>query len=158
MSPVTISPAAFSLAAAHGLTDRVAATWSPDLPRDPRVMVPVEVEALVLRKGGGAWAETRMQSPPASPDGSDDADDDAVLHSTLLAPPFAELSADDVKARRAPGAYLHWALPAALTRGVQSADAAPATPPMPPPPPPAPPPRLPRRLPPRSSPPSPTAG
>jgi hypothetical protein len=65
VSRTVISPAAFSLAAAHGLTDRVAATWSPDLPRDPRVMVPVEVEALVLRQAGGAWAETKMKNPPA---------------------------------------------------------------------------------------------
>jgi hypothetical protein len=44
-----------------------------------------------------------------------------VLHKTLLPDPFTDLSADDVKARRAPGAYLHWALPDALTRGAQSA-------------------------------------
>ena len=56
MSPVNpvanISPASFSVAAAHGITAQVAATWSPDLPRDPRVMVPVEVEALVIRQAG----------------------------------------------------------------------------------------------------------
>ena len=109
------TPATFTIAAAHGITERVAKTWFPQLPRDPRVMVPIEVEALVIRQPGGAWAETQMKAPPQNGNG-------AVKHKTLLPDAFSELSADDVKSRRAPGAYLHWALPDALTRGSQSDD------------------------------------
>jgi hypothetical protein len=96
-----------ALTAAHGITDRLASTWSPQLPRDPRVLVPILVEAMVLRQAGGTWAATKMQPPPSA--------GDPVAAPSLLPKPF-DLSPD----QRPAGVYLHWALPDALTRGAQA--------------------------------------
>jgi hypothetical protein len=104
----TASTIDVALAAAHGITERVISTWSPDLPRDPRVLVPIQVDALVVRREGGEWALTEMQRPPSSVD--------SVSAGSLLPDPF--------KARpkgRNPGVYLHWSLPDALTSGTQAA-------------------------------------
>ena len=103
----TFSNAQITLAAAHGITDRLVSTWFPSLPRDPRVLVPILVEALVVRQGGGTWAETEMKP---SPDAGD-----AVSAGTLLPDPFSQRPEG-----RAPGVYLHWSLPDALTHGTQS--------------------------------------
>ena len=43
--------AAFSAAAAYGITQRVVNTWNPHLQRTPRVLVPVQVDALVSGRG-----------------------------------------------------------------------------------------------------------
>jgi hypothetical protein len=97
----------FSLAVAHGVTQRVVDTWFEFLPRTPRVMVPIHVEALIVRQAGAQWAKCGM-TPPA--------DDAAPVEvSTLLPPPFTDLDAPRPK-----GAYLHWALPDALCRGTQT--------------------------------------
>src|SRR5262249_40176676 len=97
------------LTAAHDLSPRAVVTWSPLVVRTPRVMVPVQLDALVVRPGETrTLAALRMAAPPTGPDR--DARD-------LATPPFRDLPAD----RRGPGAYLHWALPDALTRGTQSA-------------------------------------
>jgi hypothetical protein len=109
MSP--LSNLNIALAAAHGITERVISTWYPGLPRDPRVLVPILVEALVVRQGGGQWAATAMKPSPAS--------GDAVPASSLLPDPFS-LRTD----ARPPGIYLHWSLPDALTHGTQSSSAA----------------------------------
>lgn len=95
-----------TLAAAHGITDRLIATWNPELPRDPRVLVPIMVEALVVRHEGAQWADTRMKQTPDS--------GDPVAAESLLPKPFA-LSTEP----RAKGVYLHWSLPDALTHGTQ---------------------------------------
>src|SRR5271157_4042021 len=95
----------FALAAAHGITARTAATWYPFLPRTPRVLVPINLEALVVRQVGGAWAKTGMAPVPANAP-------EPIEIKTLLPPPFQNLDA-----ARPRGAYLHWALPDALTRG-----------------------------------------
>ncbi len=102
-----VSKELFGMAAAHGLTEAVVGTWHEALSRSPRVMVPVQVDALPVREEGGTWGDCRM-TPPV--DGTD-----AQGHE-LLAKPFAELATP-----RAKGVYLHWALPDALTRGVVSA-------------------------------------
>lgn len=99
----------FAAAISHGLDPNVAATWHPDLPRSARVLVPIQLDALVVRSVGGAWADCRMRTPdPANPL--------PVDSSTLLPEPFAELPQP-----RPRGVHLHWALPDALTRGVGSA-------------------------------------
>jgi hypothetical protein len=98
-----------ALAAAHGITQRVISTWNPDLSRDPRVLVPILVEALVVRQEGGQWAETLMKRTPDS--------GDAVGAGDLLPQPFSLSSA-----ARPKGVYLHWALPDALTKGTQNPD------------------------------------
>ncbi|MGZ8751172.1 MAG: hypothetical protein ACXWYP_09890, partial [Pseudonocardia sp.] len=43
----------FSAAARSGRSAAAAKTWSPVLPRDPRLLVPVDVEALVVPPGAG---------------------------------------------------------------------------------------------------------
>ena len=82
------------------------ATWHPELSRDPRVLVPIQVEALVVRQQSGQWAETKMKPTPA--DGSVDA-------ASLLPKPFAV--SDEVRPK---GIYLHWNLPDALMHGTQN--------------------------------------
>ncbi|WP_426595714.1 hypothetical protein ACPPVS_08900 [Cellulomonas sp. McL0617] len=89
-------------AIAHGITPRAVATWNPALARTPRVMVPIQLDVLLVREEGGTWAKTAMTVP--DPGSAPDAH-------TLLPDPFAE------RDPRKPGAYLHWALPDALTRG-----------------------------------------
>ncbi len=97
---------AISIAAAHGITERTIATWNPRLPRTPRVMVPIEVDALVVRPNQPAavWADCTYRVPAPNAPISSRRDN--------LPPPFQNLAAP-----RPPGVYLHWALPSALTRG-----------------------------------------
>jgi len=97
-----------AMLAAHGLTDRTLRTWNPTVPRDPRVMVPVIVDALVVRQPGAKWADTLMKRTPAT--------GDLTPAKDLLPKPFALRDQT-----RAPGVYLHWSLPDALTRGSQTA-------------------------------------
>ncbi len=113
---MTISKQVFAAAVAHGIDPRAVVTWHPDLPRTPRVLVPIQVDALVVRTVGGVWADCRMRDP--------DPDNDQPIDAGSLMPaPFAELDAP-----RPRGVYLHWALPDALTRGVGSAPLDDATP------------------------------
>ncbi len=100
----------FSSAVAHGITPRTVATWSSLIPRTPRVLVPIQLDALVIRPDGvqqTVWADCRMKDPPAGATTASRRD--------LLPAPFTDKSAT-----RAPGVYLHWALPDALTRGQAS--------------------------------------
>jgi hypothetical protein len=101
-----VDPKLISLSLAHGLTPGMIATWNPQLPRTPRVLVPIQLDALVVRSEGGTWAKVAMEVPET---GSDQ------LAYELLAEPFAE------REPRKPGVYLHWALPDALTRGTGTA-------------------------------------
>ncbi len=96
-----------AVAAAQGFTAGAIATWTPGIARSPRLLVPIQVDALVVRPGDAprVWADCAMATPE---DGSQ------VAAPDLLAKPFAE------RAVRAPGVYLHWALPDALTRGAGS--------------------------------------
>ncbi len=94
---------AFGINAAHGVSLQEAATWSPTLPRDPRVLVPVHLDVLMVRKAGGTWAQCGLA-----------ADAGGQLRPP---PPFAELAAP-----RAPGAYLMWAPPDALAKGLKAKD------------------------------------
>jgi hypothetical protein len=104
---------AVSITAAHGITERTIATWNPRLARTPRVMAPMEVDALVVRPNqpATAWADCTYRIPAPNAPMSSRRDN--------LPPPFQNLSTP-----RPPGVYLHWALPSALTRG---ADTNPAT-------------------------------
>ncbi|WP_217591178.1 hypothetical protein [Burkholderia sp. GbtcB21] len=96
----------FAAAVANGLDPRAAATWHPDLPRTPRVLVPIQVDALVVRAEGGVWADCAMRDP--------DPDTEIAIEAGQLLPaPFAERATP-----RARGVHLHWALPDGLTRGV----------------------------------------
>jgi hypothetical protein len=105
----TFNPA-FVMAAAHGITARTIATWYPQLPRTPRVMVPVHLEALPVRAAGGSWADCGMLTPQTGATG--------ISRSSLLPPPFQNLAGG-----RPPGVYLHWGLPDGLTAGAAGSDA-----------------------------------
>ena len=73
----------------------------PSLGRIPRVLVPIEVDGLVLRADQAGFADCRMADP-----------DPAGGRQDLLPAPFTDLPAS-----RPRGVYLHWALPDALTHG-----------------------------------------
>jgi hypothetical protein len=97
----TATSASFTRVAEAGLSPKVVATWDPALVRDLRLLVPVDVRALVVAPGEDV--------------------EHADVATTLLAggepggkavpQPFTDGAA------RAPGVYLHWALPDALTSG-----------------------------------------
>jgi hypothetical protein len=93
-----------ALAAAHDLTPRMIATWNPFLTRTPRVLVPIHLDVMMVRQDGSTWANCQMTEPDPS----------AAIQTRLdlLPDPFAELQTS-----RPRGAYLHWALPDALTHG-----------------------------------------
>ena len=94
--PIT-NPAAqqmFGATAAHGITPRTVATWSSLVPRTPRVMVPIQLDALVVRQAGGSWADCHMSDPPKGVTSTN--------RRALLPDPFT-----DKTAPRDPGVYLH---------------------------------------------------
>jgi len=97
--------AVLSAAATLGITQRAINTWNPYLVRTPRVLVPIQVDALVVRPQDAVqkWADCGLKPHPGS---------GVTTRRDLLPTPFAELS----NARTA-GVYLHWALPDALTAG-----------------------------------------
>lgn len=103
-------PARVAIAASTGLSPRAVATWSPLLRRTPRVIVPVEVEALVVRHESSKWADCAMSSPPRKAPG--DPSPPPIARHDLLPAPFR-----DHEAPRPRGVYLHWAMPDALMRG-----------------------------------------
>lgn len=81
---MTISKQVFAAAVANGLDPRLVATWHEALPRTPRVLVPIQVDALVVREEGGIWADCGMRSP--------DVENESIVESSaLLPPPFTEL-------------------------------------------------------------------
>jgi len=93
--------------ASRVISPAAAATWSAVLPRTSRLMVPIALDALMVRADGGTWADVAMKTPT----------DDGPDARALLPAPFAEKDGG-----RTRGAYLHWALPDALTRGVMPDD------------------------------------
>ena len=100
----TDQSAAFSAAASYRINQKVINTWNPFLIRTPRVLVPIQVDALVVRPNEPAqsWADCALKaaSQQIAP----------VTRYDILPTPFAEL-----KTPRTSGVYLHWALPDALT-------------------------------------------
>ncbi len=102
--------AAFSAAAAYGITQKVVNTWNPYLIRTPRVLVPIQVDALVVRAQTTAaqWADCALKPHPGS---------GTPTRRDLLPAPFAELAT-----ARLTGVYLHWALPTALTSATAEGD------------------------------------
>ncbi|HEY1502142.1 MAG TPA: hypothetical protein VGF88_21375 [Acidobacteriaceae bacterium] len=106
----TDQAAAFSVAAAYRITPKVIGTWNPYLIRTPRVLVPMQVDALVVRPNEPAqsWADCALKPDPQQTT--------RVTRYDILPTPFAEL-----KQTRTAGVYLHWALPDALTHGYADA-------------------------------------
>jgi hypothetical protein len=102
---MAIDPQMIGATLASGLSARTLATWHGGIARTPRVMVPIQLDALVVRAQGGTWAQTAMNAPASGTQ---------TTAPGLLAEPFAERDS------RPPGVYLHWALPDALTRATVS--------------------------------------
>lgn len=91
-----------------------AATWDVDLLREPRVLVPIDVQAYVVAAAGASATEAMLRFPsplsPNAPAGSEAVEGPA---------PFGAGTA------RSRGVHLHWALPDTLLRGtLQDPDAA----------------------------------
>jgi hypothetical protein len=98
----------FSAMARSGLSLEAAATWNPELPRDPRLLVPVDVEALVVAPGTTqprADIAVRLLRAPETPGETFTPDTQRAR------PPFTD------GPERPAGVYLHWALPDGLTAG-----------------------------------------
>ncbi len=103
----TLSPG-FSQQVRSGTSPDALATWDPNLPRPPRVLVPIDVQALVVPPGDQtAYVEVLPPLPDPAPQPPADG-----TPPTLPAPvpPF------EPGQQRAVGVYLHWAAPDALTR------------------------------------------
>lgn len=96
-------PRMIATALETGIGPRTLATWNPFISRMPRVLVPIQVDALVVREDGGTWADCLMTPPPPNTE---------VAAPGLLPDPFTTLAEGRNK-----GVYLHWALPDALTAG-----------------------------------------
>ncbi|TMQ04432.1 MAG: hypothetical protein E6J90_51460 [Deltaproteobacteria bacterium] len=104
------SPSTFNF---HPIT---VASWDPGLRRELRLLVPIHVDALVVRSEGGAVADCRMRTP---------AEAGSTRSIDLLPPPFADL--DKPRPR---GVHLHWAMPDGLAtfRGEGATASPPALP------------------------------
>jgi hypothetical protein len=104
--------AQYSVLARAGVPPSALASWSPTLWREPRLLVPIDVQALVVPPGGGTDAAEWADVARRLPEGREPPAGAAPSASTLSAPP----PFTPVKGGREPGVYLHWALPDALTR------------------------------------------
>jgi hypothetical protein len=96
--------ARFAAAAVSEISLATAATFDPGLPRDPRLLVPVDVRALVVAPDETvehADVETKILTAAQA----------GETEPRRQAPPFSDA------APRSPGVYLHWALPDGLTQG-----------------------------------------
>ena len=106
----------FSVQARVDLGPEVIASWDGDLLREPRVCVPIDVQALVVPTGAPAGTDGVPLVGPLSP-GSGAGDpggglEEGEAHAAVTGPePFTP-----PKPRPA-GVHLHWALPDALLRG-----------------------------------------
>lgn len=97
------------------LQPNVVSTWDAGLWRGPRILVPVVVEALVIEDDdNGPWADMRL-APEGIPGYLEAKEGDTPDELPHRPGPF-----EDRPEPRAPGVYLHWALPDALTRGEMS--------------------------------------
>jgi hypothetical protein len=103
-------------------TGQIIGSLRPTGPRLPRVLVPVQLDVLLVRAEGGDWADCRMRDPVQNP--PPDQPNDAEH---LLPDPFKTLTDDLRHLRRPRGAHLHWAIPDSLTAS-QSLSASDSTP------------------------------
>ncbi|MDF1505375.1 hypothetical protein [Roseisolibacter sp. H3M3-2] len=88
----------WTILARTGVDLQSVATWDRGLDRRTRILVPVDVQAFVVPKGGGEPTVAVTGTPPGEGFAGDP-------------PPFAP------GAVRAAGVHLHWAMPDALLRG-----------------------------------------
>jgi hypothetical protein len=116
--PVTaVTSQAFNIAARTGVAIDALGSWDAGLARPPRVLVPIDVAALVVAPDAAVAAAPvlpQLADPTTSPDGD-------ITTAMPPVPPFSD------PANRAPGIYLHWAAPDGVTSS-QPLTPTPATP------------------------------
>ena len=106
---------AFAAGAKSSFTAQKFDTWNPNLYRETRLLVPVDVQALVVAPG--ETVEHADIAGPALFDTLRERAEDSDIDARDATPdPFTDLDA------REPGIYLHWALPDGLTAGSVDAD------------------------------------
>src|SRR4051812_8990237 len=92
---------AWSAATRAAVDAEMVVSWDRDLLREPRILVPIDVQAYVVPAGGDAEATVRLPCPLSPGEPSD-------VSALEGPPPF------DPGAARPAGVHLHWALPDAL--------------------------------------------
>ena len=95
----------YAVLARTGLSVAAIDSWDEQLARDSRLLVPIDVQALVIDAGGGGEAVPTETVLPIV----DEGDTEGVL--PVPPAPFGK------PFERAPGVHLHWAMPDGLTRG-----------------------------------------
>ena len=95
----------YAVLARTGLSVAAIDSWDEQLARDSRLLVPIDVQALVIHAGGGGEAVPTETVLPIV----DEGDTEGVL--PVPPAPFGK------PFERAPGVHLHWAMPDGLTRG-----------------------------------------
>jgi hypothetical protein len=128
VAPGDVLTAQYSTLARAGASAAAVQTWNPQLRRTTRILVPMDVQALVVTAGGEPDAQVLSQLPDPAPDASGGPPDLPKIA------PFTDGTP------RAPGVYLHWAaadgLAAAQAQAPGAAAAGGGLPPKPLPPPP----------------------
>ena len=81
-------------------------TWDSALPRDARLLVPIDVQALVVPAGAAVEQVDTVTVVPVT--------DPGAVQETVLPRPPQPFGAPGP---RAAGVHLHWAMPDGLTRG-----------------------------------------
>ena len=89
--------AQYSTLARAGVSAAAVQTWNPQLRRTTRILVPMDVQALVVTAGGEPDAQVLSQLPDPAPDASGSPPGLPKIAPFTDGPP------------RAPGVYLHWA-------------------------------------------------
>ena len=106
LSPAAVSSAGFSAVARTGIDLASLATWDPTLARPPRMLVPVDVQALVVGPHD-VVTHVPVLAPLVNPQNSSVLD---ITQAMPAVPPFSPA------VQRPPGVYLHWAAPDGLTQ------------------------------------------
>jgi hypothetical protein len=102
-----VTAEAFTIAARTGVAAAALGSWDAGLARPPRVLVPIDVQALVVGPNAQVAAVPvlpQLADPTTTPAAGADI--------TTVMPPVPPFS-DSVN--RAPGVYLHWAAPDGVT-------------------------------------------
>ena len=99
----TVTSEAFTVAARTGVNLGSLVTWDPGLARPPRVLVPIDVQALVVAP------QATVPAVQVLPQLADPGPAGDVTTAMPPVPPFSP------SANRAPGVYIHWAAPDGVT-------------------------------------------
>jgi hypothetical protein len=99
-----VTTQAFTTAARTGVATAALATWDPGLPKCVRVLVPVQLEVLVVP------SDAAVPAVPVLPQLADPATSGGDI--TAAMPPVSPFSP---QANRPPGVYLHWSAPDGVT-------------------------------------------